>query len=121
MHTTAIMSLTPFITRQAHFSSTLPAAPAEALPETAQHQPAEQPAIAPTLFSRTSAIILLALLDITCILWICPLAQQLAEWYGVSHLSAAYIGLGAMFAAVPVIIAATVLIRRNLKHRAVNR
>jgi hypothetical protein len=120
MHTTAIMSLMPFISRQAGRSTTLPAL-VETRPETTQPQPAEQPAILPTMFNRISAVILLALLDITCVLWICPLAIQLAEWAGVSYLNAAYIGLAAMLAALPVALATTILVRRKLQNRGTHR
>ena len=58
---------------------------------------------------KISAFTIVALLDVTCILWVYPLANQIAEWAGASHLKAVHIGLGVLLASIPVIIALTLL------------
>ena len=61
-----------------------------------------------------SIFLIVALLDINCILWINPITDQLAKWAGVSFLNSVLAGVGAMLASIPVVLAATILACRAI-------
>src|SRR5580698_3190092 len=63
---------------------------------------------------RASMSIIVTLLNFTCIVLVYPVTNQLAEWAGVSHLNAVYVGLGAMLASIPLVLGATFLVCRAI-------
>jgi hypothetical protein len=104
MHTIAFSSLTGFISQKTVCSTETPVDDA-VRPELAGRLEVERRAM-----RRITAIVLTVLLDITLVLWVCPIANQLAEWAGVSLLNAVYVGLGAMLGSIPVVVAVTILL-----------
>ena len=59
-------------------------------------------------------VLVLGLLDLVVVMWVCPVAMNLAEWAGMSPLQASYAGLIAMCASVPVLLIATILAARRI-------
>jgi hypothetical protein len=57
-----------------------------------------------------SVITIVALLDVTVILYVYPITSQLAFWAGFSWLKTLYIGMVAMKASIPFVLGATALI-----------
>jgi hypothetical protein len=103
MRIAAISSLMGFASSNSDRSSIAPAQP----------DASDRAATIDRTLRPAAAVIVVALLNVTCVLWIYPLANQLAEWAGVSFLNAIYVGLGTMLGSVPFILAATILIWRR--------
>jgi len=110
MHATSISSVTPFIS---HNTDRLASATA-----TSRAAATQRRAVADRMFTVVSSVIIVTLLNLACVAWVCPIANQLAEWAGVSLLNSTIVGLVAMLASVPVAVVATILIcARRRKNR----
>jgi len=105
MRIAAISTVLGFSSNQVEHRSTMPAAN--------KRCPAERAARLDRAIRRTVLVLLTALLDVTCVLWVYPVADQLAEWAGVSLLHSVYVGMIAMLASIPLVISATVVAWRR--------
>lgn len=108
MRISTIPSVTGLLSHDTNRPSAKTTAPATTKPQSVVRAVATDRAM-----RLASTAIIVALLDITCILWVCPIATQLALWVGISWLNTVYIGLGAMLASIPIILAATILLCRR--------
>jgi hypothetical protein len=115
MRITSISPVIPFVSDDVdRFAS----APATASAPTRQCE-----AVADRTFRFASSVIIVTLLNLTCIAWVYPIASQLAEWAGISLLYSMIVGLGAMLVSIPVVVAATILIcarRRRMRQNKTN-
>jgi hypothetical protein len=115
MRIAAFSPLSDFVSRSTDLSSPAPVRESTTITSTPSDRlRVEYSSILHHTMIRASTIVILTLLDLTCILWVYPLANQLAEWAGVSYTHAIYVGLGSMLASVPLVIMATILLWRRM-------
>ena len=90
-----ISSGTRFVSRNLDRSSALPVRPSPVTTlAVTEPPPAERASFTHRAMVQISSVIIAVLLGSTCILWVYPAANQLAEWMGASHANAIYIVSG---------------------------
>jgi hypothetical protein len=107
MRLAAITSITYLISHNSDSSAAMPAS--ASMPVTTKPLPTQRAPMMHRAMIWASRVTILALLDLTCILWVYPIVNQLAEWLGASHTKAIHLGLGAMLLSIPLIFATTVI------------
>lgn len=60
------------------------------------------------------ALLILALIDLNCVMWAYPTASQIAEWVGVPILNSIWVGLTAMAATIPLAVVVTIYAWRRI-------
>jgi hypothetical protein len=101
--------------------SSTSSAPAEIGPKAATSgtaaPAAERTAAVDRAMIRASAVAIVGMLDLTCVLWVYPIADRLLEYAGAAPLKAVHLGLDLMFASIPVVLAITVVAWRKIAKR----
>ena len=115
-----ISSGTRIVSRNPDRFSAMPLSPSPVTTLAATESlPVERASFTHRAMVQISSVIIMILLGTTCILWVYPAANQLAEWAGASYKNAIYIGLGAMLESIPFVLVAIILIwRRTARLRA---